>query len=102
VTAVTIAVAEVDVVCGAANRQTIIAVVNDIVLEQNVRALDVETYRMVLTNDLLPWALNGLTVTKVGDEVWLSDPGSGKTSNSRVGWGGLPWQQEIFEHITSE
>ena len=46
VTAVTIVVAEDDVICRAANRQTIISIINDVVLEDYVCALYVEAYRM--------------------------------------------------------
>jgi len=47
VTAVTIAVAEMDVVYWVVYRQAIISVVDNVVFEQHVRALNTKTYQMV-------------------------------------------------------
>ena len=50
-TAVTIAVAEVDVTSWAADSQAIVTVEDGVVLEQHVRSLGGETYEADLIND---------------------------------------------------
>ena len=52
-TAVTVAIAEVYVICWASNGQAIVAVENDVVLEQQVRALGGEAYEPDLINNRL-------------------------------------------------
>ena len=58
VTTVAIAVAEDDIACWTANRQTIITVVDHVVLEQYVRALSGETCQTrLISNVSPPWAI---------------------------------------------
>ena len=84
-TAVTIAVAEVDVVCWAADGQAIVTVEDDIVLEQHVRALGGETYQMgTMGYSLYAERLNRLTVAKVRHQIRAKRPHRYETKNSRT------------------
>ena len=58
VTTVTIAVAEDDVTCWPGNHQAIVAVVDVVILEYQIRAPYVESYKMVLMSIPLPRAID--------------------------------------------